>query len=326
VSWLILAVLIPTAIAIADWSLFDLNPLREGEPDLTPAGLMRCAGYLIGAACLGRGMYQTGARIPERIEASWQSWPLLLFAVSQPVLVMLSPGVYLRLAGEDGIAEWLTVVFFVAASLLAARAAMGRSRAEQLGYLGFAAAAFLIAGEEVSWGQRIFGFSTPESFGGNIQNEMNFHNFNTGLVETAFYFLGGFVLFALVPMLDRMPQLQPLANWPIAQAFRPRPYLIPAGAAICAMNYDMWNGVWTQVSFWCSLAVLAVLATAPANRALALTALVLCAGAQFGMLDAGVLQLRPWDITEFKEMAIGGVFLLHAIDMNRKERLQPELS
>ena len=31
--------------------------------------------------------------------------------------------------------------------------------------------------EEISWGQRIFGWETPQTFEGNVQDETNLHNF-----------------------------------------------------------------------------------------------------------------------------------------------------
>ncbi len=42
---------------------------------------------------------------------------------------------------------------------------------------GWAALMFVFVGEEISWGQRIFGFDTPESLQEtNVQNEFNLHN------------------------------------------------------------------------------------------------------------------------------------------------------
>jgi len=44
-------------------------------------------------------------------------------------------------------------------------------------YGGFALLFFVIAGEEISWGQRILGIETPESFAAhNVQQEINLHN------------------------------------------------------------------------------------------------------------------------------------------------------
>ncbi len=66
----------------------------------------------------------------------------------------------------------------------------------------------VIAGEEVSWGQRFFGFSTPEALGAiNLQNEFNLHNIAgvNGVV------LGvGLVVFSmlslLVPLTNRFSE------------------------------------------------------------------------------------------------------------------------
>lgn len=48
---------------------------------------------------------------------------------------------------------------------------------KQLVYLGLALLFFFGAGEEISWGQRIFGFKTPEQLAQvNKQDELNLHN------------------------------------------------------------------------------------------------------------------------------------------------------
>lgn len=53
----------------------------------------------------------------------------------------------------------------------------GASIVKQLIYLGLAAVFFFGAGEEISWGQRILGFATPESISEvNRQEEFNLHN------------------------------------------------------------------------------------------------------------------------------------------------------
>jgi hypothetical protein len=51
---------------------------------------------------------------------------------------------------------------------------------KQLVYLGLALLFFFGAGEEISWGQRILGFQTPESLSQvNRQEEFNLHNLST---------------------------------------------------------------------------------------------------------------------------------------------------
>jgi len=45
--------------------------------------------------------------------------------------------------------------------------------------IGISILFFLASGEEISWGQRIFNFSTPEYLSSiNDQNELNIHNIN----------------------------------------------------------------------------------------------------------------------------------------------------
>lgn len=62
-----------------------------------------------------------------------------------------------------------------------------------LTYLGIVLVSLAIAGEEISWGQRILGFETPESLAvKNTQNEFNLHNHGEifGHVYTAYALLG----------------------------------------------------------------------------------------------------------------------------------------
>ena len=67
---------------------------------------------------------------------------------------------------------------------------------------------FLMAGEELSWGQRIFNWETPELIATyNIQKETNFHNLATQLFQNTLYF-GGWILLVLLPLLNL-----PLTKW-----------------------------------------------------------------------------------------------------------------
>ncbi len=75
---------------------------------------------------------------------------------------------------EDGVIENLTAGFF-----LFAAAIFGLSfiRYRRIFYIVFALVFFIAFGEEISWGQRILGFSTPTSLASiNVQGELNLHN------------------------------------------------------------------------------------------------------------------------------------------------------
>lgn len=81
-----------------------------------------------------------------------------------------------------------SVVFFLA--LLRARKLEGDRKVfwiKQLAYLALAFLFFFGAGEEISWGQRIFDVQTPESISTvNDQNEITVHNLSFGGVNIPF--------------------------------------------------------------------------------------------------------------------------------------------
>jgi hypothetical protein len=80
---------------------------------------------------------------------------------------------------EDGMIESLTVVFLLVACLLSALLAYRWShlRARLIVHSLLAFLFFVMAGEEISWGQRIFGLDTPEVIKQvNVQGEINLHN------------------------------------------------------------------------------------------------------------------------------------------------------
>lgn len=83
--------------------------------------------------------------------------------------------------GEDRAIEWLTFSFFLGAAL--ATLALVRNHAARMNrrilciLLGLSVFYVVCAGEEISWGQRVFGFATPEAIiEHNQQQEFNIHN------------------------------------------------------------------------------------------------------------------------------------------------------
>lgn len=62
---------------------------------------------------------------------------------------------------------------------------------------------FVMTGEELSWGQRIFQWTTPDSVAtGNQQGETNLHNFATQTFQNCLYF-GTWLLLILIPFLRK---------------------------------------------------------------------------------------------------------------------------
>jgi len=89
---------------------------------------------------------------------------------------------------EDGIAEWLTVAGLLLGSFVCflrfVKLLHKKSKWFLFVTLGLGLFLFFAAGEEISWGQRIFGIKTPEYFQQhNAQQETNLHNLVVGGVR-----------------------------------------------------------------------------------------------------------------------------------------------
>lgn len=104
--------------------------------------------------------------------------PLLgLFAL----LYILWPGMYLRVIVEDGPIEYAqAVLWFLTAAfgIVAARRLRQAKQCRTAGFMVlFALAAVFVGGEEISWGQRLCGWRTPEMLlHANLQKETTLHN------------------------------------------------------------------------------------------------------------------------------------------------------
>ena len=117
------------------------------------------------------------------------AWGLAVVPIAAAVFVALS-AIYRPLYGvfvnEDGLSEWAT--FGVLVALVPMGVAVARrlwrlnERSWALLFVVAAIGAFFIAGEEISWGQRIFGLVTPGDLADlNRQGETNIHNIGSVL-------------------------------------------------------------------------------------------------------------------------------------------------
>ena len=95
-------------------------------------------------------------------------------------LNVFNPDLYYRSLQEDEYLEWATVYAFLGAAVVAWVAAARRRRATgELPWflVGVGLFCVFVAGEEISWGQRIFTYRPPVYFlENNFQQEMNLHN------------------------------------------------------------------------------------------------------------------------------------------------------
>lgn len=90
-------------------------------------------------------------------------------------LAYLRPGEYDALMQEDRLVEWWTAALFLAAAALTAGKAI---KARRVGDVLVALFCLFVALEEVSWGQRLLGYTPPAVFlEHNTQQETTLHNF-----------------------------------------------------------------------------------------------------------------------------------------------------
>ena len=152
----------------------------------------------------GSALYQSYITLPDRHSAkgeailkTWVSVPsmtllltwLLCLAIAADGYAFLPDSVMAVMAEEDGILEWAGFgsVFLASLAGLYIVIEARRERLRRVVWLGLAFLFFLMAGEEISWGQRIFGFATPETLETvNVQKEFNFHNIGGFLFDHIF--------------------------------------------------------------------------------------------------------------------------------------------
>ncbi len=106
-------------------------------------------------------------------------------------------------------------------------------RIKRLSYLALALLFLFGGGEELSWGQRIFNFETPEAVGAsNYQDEFNIHNLDTFApgrnIEIRYFFTIFWVGFTLVvpfltalwkPANERFNRFMPVVPWSLGLLF-----------------------------------------------------------------------------------------------------------
>ena len=132
----------------------------------------------------------------------------LLFALQFPTAFSTA------FATEDGPIETATAVLLACASvilLVFATRATGYKRAVLLFY---AVAVFFGAGEEISWGQRMFGVESSEFFQeNNFQGETNLHNLVVGDTHLTEVIFGTGLAVVIMLYLVVLPLLYPFLSW-----------------------------------------------------------------------------------------------------------------
>lgn len=192
-----------------------------------------------------------GAALAPAHRAAWRDGlaPLAaVLALDAIVLAFVALAAYddklwARLAREDGVVEWATVAAFLGA--LALHVAHGRRsvkaspappRLELRARGALALFCLFVAGEEISWGQRLFGFKPPDAFlERNYQQELNLHNVlmdeaGLGFALESKHVVAAIAL-AFVVLLPLLVRARALAG---ARAVAPSLALLPAGLFVVA--------------------------------------------------------------------------------------------
>ena len=120
------------------------------------------------------------------------------------IMAMKFPFAYIWATYEDLVGEWAQFYFFLLALIISVRLAFS-SPAYRLFFALLGLACLYVVLEEISWGQRIFGWKSPDYFKSqNLQGETNLHNIVTGPYSTSikaavtYILAGGLVAYGLM--------------------------------------------------------------------------------------------------------------------------------
>lgn len=108
---------------------------------------------------------------------------------------------FIEMSKEDRIIEWLQFVIVVIAAVFSGLTAWSLRKRYTLFagiFVLITLALIVIAGDEISWGQRLIGLTTPEQLAArNVQGEITFHNMDvvSAIMWQAYFIVGLFGTF-----------------------------------------------------------------------------------------------------------------------------------
>lgn len=158
------------------------------------------------------------------------SWGMPVLAILIVIMQLLAPEFAVNLIRKESWPFYRTGIFIKVALQLVGIVMfvmIARKYAAKHNWLAMATAIlialvlFVMAGEELSWGQRIFGWATPELFTNiNEQSETNLHNLATQVFQNTLYFGGWLLLIGLAfwhnsleSILKQFKPISFLADW-----------------------------------------------------------------------------------------------------------------
>lgn len=179
---------------------------------------------------------------------SWLQVAIFLFPLALTSLFVGMkiwwPHQYTQAIQEDGILEYTQAVAYLIAALVALSMAVVFWRSGHSSYAALysvlALALLLVSGEEISWGQRIFHFSSPEYFQReNVQGELTIHNLNPiqKWLHSAYMIVGFVLAFSWLFVTGRLRQRYPLAATFLVPGWFLTFYFLPVGLLYCYFDH-----------------------------------------------------------------------------------------
>ena len=180
--------------------------------------------------------------IPEKIDRAMMATIAVVLAATVVIYVWSEQFFWEVFAAEDGPVEYATAFFLLVAGIVLVGHARSLSAKQRRGAAiltaFYALLFFLAAGEEVSWGQGIFGWESGEFFQeNNKQFETNFHNLVVGDMHLTKTLFGPILTICILLYLVALPLLYTRSARIAALADRfavPVPWLRHAAVALIA--------------------------------------------------------------------------------------------
>jgi hypothetical protein len=312
------------AISVYELGAFDWHPAREERAAFSTYHYARTALSvllsLVLVAATARPWLRPDAADIRPLEPNEirNGYIVAALAAAATALLVWSPNLFHWFAREDNILEWLAPLFVLTGAWFFFSAGLRHARQRPEGFgpilirvlvpLSFAGLYFLIGMEEVSWGQRIFGFETPEGIAErNWQSEFNLHNIHTDIAEFVFY-LGTGVFLIVLPLAH--PSLRRWRPVKFFADFVPNRSVAALSAPMVFFSYGHWNLVPIQMLTFVTLLAMIIFAIGASRRGwvgesrlFAALALLIAVG-QILVLIFGSQMIDVPDATEFREFFI----------------------
>lgn len=312
---LALALAICVAVIAYGDVVYDHRMLEKYPPDWSLFGWIKMLSLLLASAlafmALRPGTTQSRDVQWDALPAGWLTVGLTVLAASA-VAVIFWPAQIADHTQEGRVLSVLTEVLFLATLMLLTVSAWHARRSDRAGIFGIrpvwmllamVAVVFLILMEEMSWGQHWLGFSTPDAFDKNLQNETNLHNFYTHRFEAAYYSVAALV-FVILPYA--WPRGVPKFAAGLS-VFVPPPAFAVLALPLCGLFYETWNFAVYQVWFYFGIMIAAYLhrrvSEPGARRAIVMMVLALLLS-QLVFLLLGHRLRDGYELTEIREVAI----------------------